>query len=153
MGAPPRSPLTADQIRPGDPHELSEGELVECLPTGERGGRGNLVGGSVLDTDPAVESAGVDVGVSVRPDMLRAPDISVGNVQDKPGWASAAPPLAVEYADTGQDEGELQRKPSENRSGSTDAKRVRPPAGVSSRVERTRGKSPAPSAHARVTRQ
>ncbi|WP_433930297.1 Uma2 family endonuclease [Sorangium cellulosum] len=110
MGAPPRSPLTADQIRPGDPYELSEGELVECLPTGERGGRGNLVGGSVLDTDPAVESAGVDVGVSVRPDMLRAPDISVGNIQDKPGWASAAPPLAVEYADTGQDEGELQRK-------------------------------------------
>ncbi|XXY16173.1 Uma2 family endonuclease [Sorangium sp. So ce216] len=110
MGAPPRSPLTADQIRPGDPYELSEGELVECLPTGERGGRGNLVGGSVLDTDPAVESAGVDVGVSVRPNMLRAPDISVGNVQDKPGWATAAPPLAVEYADTGQDEGELQRK-------------------------------------------
>ncbi|XXY54209.1 Uma2 family endonuclease [Sorangium sp. So ce269] len=110
MGAPPRSPLTADQIRPGAPYELSEGELVECLPTGERGGRSNLVGGSVLDTDPAVESAGVDVGVSVRPNMLRAPDISVGNVHDRPGWASAAPPLAVEYADTGQDEGELQRK-------------------------------------------
>ncbi|WP_437732642.1 hypothetical protein [Sorangium sp. So ce1335] len=110
MSAPPRPPVTADQIRPGDPYELSEGQLVECLPTGERGGRGNLVGGSVLDTDPAVESAGVDVGVSPRPDVLRAPDISVGNVGDKPGWASAAPPLAVEYADTGQDEGELQRK-------------------------------------------
>ena len=29
---------------------------------------------------------------------------------DEPGWASSAPPLAVEYADVGQDEGELQAK-------------------------------------------
>ncbi|WP_129346214.1 Uma2 family endonuclease [Sorangium cellulosum] len=112
MSAPPRSPIptTADQIRPGDPYELSEGRVVECLPTGRRGGRGNLVGGEVLDTDPAVEAAGVDVGVSPRPEMLRAPDISVGDIPDEPGWATAAPPLAVEYADMGQDEAELQRK-------------------------------------------
>ncbi|WP_437672292.1 hypothetical protein [Sorangium sp. So ce131] len=110
MSAPPRSPVTADQLRPGDPYELSEGRLVECLPTGRRGGRGNLVGGAVLDTDPAVESAGVDIGVSPRPGMLRAPDIAVGKIPDEPGWAAAAPPLAVEYADTGQDEAELLRK-------------------------------------------
>ncbi|WP_437611801.1 Uma2 family endonuclease [Sorangium sp. So ce834] len=110
MSAPPRSPVTADQLRPGDPYELSEGRLVECLPTGRRGGRSNLVGGEVLDTDPAVEAAGVDIGISPRPDMLRAPDLVVGNIPDEPGWATAAPPLAVEYADTGQDEAELQRK-------------------------------------------
>ncbi|WP_437969081.1 Uma2 family endonuclease [Sorangium sp. So ce260] len=110
MSAPPRSPVTADQLRPGDPYELSEGRLVECLPTGRRGGRSNLVGGEVLDTDPAVEAAGVDVGVSTRPEMLRAPDIVVGNIPDEPGWATEAPPLAVEYADTGQDEAELQSK-------------------------------------------
>ncbi|KYF86548.1 hypothetical protein BE20_28695 [Sorangium cellulosum] len=110
MSAPPRSPATADQLRPGDPYELSEGRLVECLPTGRRGGRSNLVGGEVLDTDPAVEAAGVDIGISPRPEMLRAPDLVVGNIPDEPGWATAAPPLAVEYADTGQDEAELQRK-------------------------------------------
>ncbi|XYH92820.1 hypothetical protein ACMHYB_33745 [Sorangium sp. So ce1128] len=82
--------MTADQLRPGDPYELSEGRLVECLPTGRRGGRSNLVGGEVLDTDPAVEAAGVDVGVSPRPEMLRAPDIVVGNIPDEPGWATAA---------------------------------------------------------------
>ncbi|WP_437648657.1 Uma2 family endonuclease [Sorangium sp. So ce362] len=110
MSAPPRSPVTADQRRPGDPYELSEGRLVECLPTGRRGGRSNLVSGEMLDTDPAVEAAGVDVGVSPRPEMLWAPDIVVGNIPDEPGWATEAPPLAVEYADTAQDEAELQRK-------------------------------------------
>jgi hypothetical protein len=102
--------VTADQIRPGDPYELSEGRLVECLPTGRRGGRGNLIGGEVLDTDPAVQAAGVDIGVSPRPEMLRAPDIAVGDIPDEPGWATAAPPLAVEYADTGQDEADLRLK-------------------------------------------
>ena len=80
------------------------------MPTGRRGGRSNLVGGEVLDTDPAVEAAGVDVGVSPSPGMLRAPDIVVGSIPDEPGWATVAPPLAVEYADVGQDEAELQRK-------------------------------------------
>ncbi|MCB2262364.1 MAG: DUF4351 domain-containing protein, partial [Candidatus Thiosymbion ectosymbiont of Robbea hypermnestra] len=41
---------------------------------------------------------------------LRAPDIAVGNVPDEPGWISGAPPLAVEYADVGQDERDLQAK-------------------------------------------
>lgn len=41
---------------------------------------------------------------------MRAPDISVGDFSNEPGWAPGAPPLAVEYADTGQDEDELQLK-------------------------------------------
>ncbi|WP_437731800.1 Uma2 family endonuclease [Sorangium sp. So ce1335] len=110
MTAPPRDPVTADQLRPGDPYELSEGRLVECLPSGRRGGRRNGTGFGVLDSDPLAEAAAVDLGVSPRPEMLRAPDIAVGPIPDEPGWATEAPPLAVEYADTGQDEAELYSK-------------------------------------------
>lgn len=103
-------PFRADQIREGDPYELSNGHAILCMPTGRRGGRSNLTGGGVLETDPAVKSAGVDVGFSQDPSHLRAPDVSVGDFPDEPGWATEAPPLAVEYADRGQDERELQAK-------------------------------------------
>ncbi len=108
-----QGPFRADQIRPGDPYELSNGHAIHCMGTGGRGSRANLVGGSVLDSDPAVEEAGVDTGYSPSPDTLRAPDVAVGNVPDAPGWVDGAPPLAVEYADTGQDEKELTTKISE----------------------------------------
>jgi len=103
-------PFTADQIREGDHYELSNGHAILCMPTGRRGGRSNLTGGSVLETDPAVKSAGVDIGYSDNPGHLRAPDVSVGDFADAPGWAPTAPPLAVEYADRGQDEADLQQK-------------------------------------------
>lgn len=103
-------PFTADQIREGDPYELSNGHAILCMPTGRRGGRSNLTGGTVLETDPAVKAAGVDVGYSDEPGHLRAPDISVGDFSNEPGWAPDAPPLAVEYADRGQDEKDLQDK-------------------------------------------
>jgi Putative restriction endonuclease len=65
----------------------------------------------VLDTDPDVEWAGVDVGYSPDPGTLRAADIALGpRPKEERGWASEAPRLAVEYASTGQDESELQRK-------------------------------------------
>jgi len=108
MSAP--GPFRADQLKPKDPYELSNGHSVFCLPTGARGGRANLVGGAVLDSDPAVKSAGRDVGFSPDPGMLRAPDISVGDVPNAPGWVRGVPPLAVEYADTGQEEEKLQEK-------------------------------------------
>lgn len=108
MQAP--GPFRADQIPEGSPYELSDGHPLLCMPTGRRGGRANLIGGEVLDTDPAVTSAGVDVGFSKDPSHLRAPDVSVGDFADEPGWAPGAPPLAVEYADTGQDEAELEKK-------------------------------------------
>ncbi len=101
------------QIRPGDPYELSNGHAIHCLGIGGRGSQANLLGGSVLDSDPGVEEAGVDAGYSPSPDTLRAPDVAVGNVPDAPGWIDGAPPLAVEYADTGQDENELATKISE----------------------------------------
>lgn len=83
------------------------------MTTGGRGARANLLGGSVLDSDPAVEEAGIDAGYSPSSDTLRAPDVAVGNVPNLPGWVQGAPPLAVEYADTGQDEKELAAKISE----------------------------------------
>jgi hypothetical protein len=64
----------------------------------------------VLASDPAVQDVGVDVGFSPSPEVLRAPDLSVGEMPDQPGWVQGAPPLAVEYADTGQDEDELRIK-------------------------------------------
>jgi hypothetical protein len=103
-------PFRAEHIRSGDPYELSNGHAIFTPPTGRRGGRANAVGTEVLDTDPKVEAAAVDLGVSMRPQELRAPDIAVGAIPDEPGWAKTAPPLAVEYADEGQNEEELHVK-------------------------------------------
>jgi Uma2 family endonuclease len=105
-----KGPFRADPIRSGDPYELSNGHAIQCLTPGGRGSRANLLGGSVLDSDPAVEEAGIDTGYSPSSDTLRAPDVAVGNVPNTPGWVQGAPPLAVEYADTGQDEKELAGK-------------------------------------------
>lgn len=105
-----RGPFRASQLQSKDPYELSDGHAILCLPTGRRGSTRNLVGGAALETDPKVASAGVDLGVSTAPGMLRAPDVAVGPIEDAPGWATKAPPLAVEYADVGQDEDALQLK-------------------------------------------
>lgn len=105
-----RGPFYANQLHSGDPYELSNGHPVECLPTGGRGSKANLIGGLVLGTDPDVTSAGVDTGFTPDSGTLRAPDVAVGNVPDAPGWVVGAPPLAVEYADTGQDEADLELK-------------------------------------------
>lgn len=107
---PKRGPHRAEDLRPKQPYELSEGHRVLCLPTGGRGSRANFVGAEALGTDPSVREAGVDAGYTPEASTLRAPDIAVGNVPDQPGWVKGVPPLAVEYADTGQDEAELQKK-------------------------------------------
>lgn len=104
-------PFRAEQLRPGDPYELSNGHPIQCAPAGERHGSANLDGGRVLATDPAAQDAGIDVGITWNDGKnLRAPDIAVGPFQRKPGWSDVVPPLIVEYADTSQDEGELQQK-------------------------------------------
>ena len=102
-----RERFEADEIRDGDPYELSGGYKIHGLPTGGRGSQATQVGAAVLASDPAVESVGIDTGFTPAPDTLRAPDIAVGNVPSEPGWVKGVPPLAVEYADTGQDEADL----------------------------------------------
>ncbi|HZF07406.1 MAG TPA: Uma2 family endonuclease [Thermoanaerobaculia bacterium] len=105
-----QGPFRADQLRSGDPYELSNGHPIVCLPTGGRGAKAASVGDGVLASDPAVEDVGVDAGFSPSPEILRAPDLAVGTIPDQPGWIPGAPPLAVEYADTGQDEADLRLK-------------------------------------------
>jgi len=100
----------AEQIRSGDPYEISDGKLIYCAPTGGTGSGSNRLGASVVGWDPDVTEAGVDTGYSPKPSMLRAPDVAVGNVPDRPGWVKGAPHLAIEYADIGQDEAELKKK-------------------------------------------
>jgi hypothetical protein len=105
-----RGPFRADQLRCGDPYELSDGHAIYVAPAGGRHADANALGAQVLATDPEVTEAGVDAGYSPEPGTLRAPDIAIGNVPAEPGWIHGAPPLAVEYADSGRDESELQAK-------------------------------------------
>src|SRR5436309_9006137 len=97
------------------PAEVSSGILTPCagpypppkvLSAPTRSAR-VIPTSSMLDSDPSVEEAGVDTGYSPTSDTLRAPDVAVGNVPNTPGWVQGAPPLAVEYCDTGQDGKEL----------------------------------------------
>lgn len=110
---PGRGPFRAEQIRPGDPYELSDGHAIVSEPSGRRHGRRHLIGGAALATDPAVEEAGVEVGHVLDKATLRAPDVSVGGVADEPGYAQSAPRLAVEYVERGGDEADLARKVAE----------------------------------------
>lgn len=124
MNGSPRiapGPLRAHQIREGDPYELSNGHRIDCMTAGGRHGRAHLAGGRVLATDPAIgDQVGIDVGIAFNDDQnLRAPDLVVGAVEPVPGWQRTFPPLAVEYADTGQDEADLQQKIRELLAGGT----------------------------------
>jgi Putative restriction endonuclease len=105
-----QGPFRADQLRSGDPYELSNGHPRHCLPTGGRGAKATSVGDGVLASDPAVVDVGVDAGFAPSPETLRAPDLAVGQIPDEAGWIQGAPALAVEYADTGQDEADLKVK-------------------------------------------
>jgi Uma2 family endonuclease len=102
--------LRASDLRPGSRYELHDGHPIYCAPTGGDGARSTIAGAELLDTDPDVQEAGIDAGFSPSPGMLRAPDVAVGNVPDKMGWIEGVPPLALEYAGTGQDEAGLQSK-------------------------------------------
>jgi len=103
-------PFRVDSLRSGDPYELSEGHLVQCLPTGSNGSGPNGRGFVVLDTDPAAPPAGVDAGIELSGNTLRAPDVVVGIGPEVGGWSTTVPPLAVEYAADGQDNADLIKK-------------------------------------------
>lgn len=118
-------PFRADMVREGDPYEISNGHPVLCMPTGERGGAGVMVGGIAIGSDPGLDdigaSLGTEVGYSPRPEVLRAPDLSVTPGTNNPGWVKGVPPLAIEYADKGQDEGDLKLKINELLEAGTEA--------------------------------
>jgi len=103
-------PFRTENLPPGSRYELRNGHAIYCAPTGGDGSRGAIAGAEVLDTDPAVEEAGFDAGYALGPGDLRAPDVAVGNVPDRPGWIAGVPPLALEYAGSGQDEDKLREK-------------------------------------------
>lgn len=106
-----KGPFFVHQVSEGSRYEMDRGRPIYCAPTGADGSRSVGVGFEVLDTDPAVESAGVDTGYALDDKTLWAPDIAVGNVPQAPGWVrGSVPPLAVEYAGPAQDEAALQTK-------------------------------------------
>lgn len=105
-----RGPFCVENLPPKSGYELYNGHPIQCMATGGRGSKASIYGGQVLETDPLVESAGIDTGFALDKHTMRAPDIAVGNVPDQPGWVPGVPPLAVEYADTGQNEESLANK-------------------------------------------
>ena len=113
-------PFRAEHMPSKSRYELSDGHPIYCSPTKAQGGRASVVGAHVLDSDPAVRNTAMDAGYEQSPDNLRAPDLSV-NLPDGPdvGWVKGVPPLAVEYADSGQDEKELKAKIAEFLAGGT----------------------------------
>lgn len=104
-------PFRAEQLKDGDRYELSRGHTIYCLPGSSRHASRSLTTGSMLDSDPDAEWAGVDAGYSPESKTLRAPDIAVGPVpHEETDWIRGVPPLAVEIADRRQDEDELEKK-------------------------------------------
>jgi hypothetical protein len=103
-------PFRPDQVRSGDPYEISNGHPVLCLPTGADGAGPNGRGFMVLDSDPMAANAGVDPGMKLGALTMRAPDVGVGAFAERGGWIEGALPLAVEYAGKGQDEEKLVEK-------------------------------------------
>jgi hypothetical protein len=103
-------PFTRDQIQPGDRYEIVDGHAFRYAPAGGRHASASLTG-ALLATDPLVVSAGTDAGFSPDERNVHAPDVAIGNVSDEKGWVKGTvPPLALEYADDGQDEASLQAK-------------------------------------------
>jgi hypothetical protein len=103
-------PFHADQLRRGDRYELRNGHPIYCAPAGREQAATNLTGAAALETDPDVQWAGVDAGFTPDSGTLRAPNVAIGPAGAERGWIRGVPPLAVEYAGTGQDEDELQEK-------------------------------------------
>ncbi len=103
-------PFRVEHLPDGSSYELSEGHPIQCLPTGGNGTGPNGRGFMVLDSDPTAPPAGVDAGIALSNNTLRAPDVAVGIGPERRGWSTTVPPLAVEYAADGQDNADLLKK-------------------------------------------
>lgn len=100
-------PFRPDQVPPNSEYELDRGHPIYRGPTLPRGGSAQLEGSLVIGTDPQVPAAGVEVGFDLGQNTLRSPDLAVLPAGPRDQWATTAPPLAIEYADRGQDEADL----------------------------------------------
>jgi len=78
-----RGSFRAAQLRSGDPYELADGHPIERLQSGGRHAKSNSSSAFILESDPDVESVGVDAGFTPDEHNLRAPDIAVGHVPDE----------------------------------------------------------------------
>jgi hypothetical protein len=103
-------PFHARHLRPKSSYDLDNGYPVQCLPSHVRGGAAQLNGALVIRTDPAVRRAAVEAGYALDERSVRTPDVSVVPEGAGEEWGKVAPPLAIEYADRGQDEAELAGK-------------------------------------------
>lgn len=105
-----RGPFRCDQLRSGDPYELSQGHPIYRALPGRDVARLRRLCAMVLDSDPAVLNAGVDTGLALGEDTLRAPDVAVNFDAAGDGvWATGAA-LVVEYAEDDRDDDYRQRK-------------------------------------------
>lgn len=71
-----QGPFRADQLRSGDPYELSHGHAILCMPTGGRGASAAMAGAKALSTDPAVEKIVVRLAKSVPVEALYDLEVS-----------------------------------------------------------------------------
>lgn len=108
--AEPKGPYRASLVREGDHVEVSQGYPILTMPSSGRHAAGSLLGGQIVDSDPASPGAGVDMGFSSDQLQLRAPDVAVSPHTDAEGWVGEYPPLAIEYAGRYQRENELQER-------------------------------------------
>ena len=107
---PRPGPFRVAHLRPGDPYELVGGHAIVSEPSGPRHGQGNLLGAALLDSDPAVEAAGVDVGFALDEQTLLAPDVAVSSLPNQSSFVTGVPALALEYVETHANETELGEK-------------------------------------------
>jgi Uma2 family endonuclease len=104
-------PFRASQLRDGDRYELWNGHAIPHRPPSQERASAKAYAALVIASDPAVEDSAMDAGYALDGGKtLRAPDVSVAGGPRRPGFDPEAPPLAIEYADSGQDEVELRQK-------------------------------------------
>ena len=107
---PGPGPFRVEHLRPGDPYELDDGHVIVSEPSGPRHAQKNMLGATLLDSDPAVEAAGVDVGYALSERTMRAPDVAIGPMPEQSGFMVGVPALALEYVETHASEADLERK-------------------------------------------
>jgi hypothetical protein len=90
-----QGPFRADQIRSGDPYELSNSHPIHCLTTGGRGAKAANVEGGVLAGDPAVQDE-ADVSDDLQAAIANSDDPAVlRSVLRRAGVATSAEILDV----------------------------------------------------------